>query len=241
VVLVLGLETSSRRGSVALLDSGRLLAEAWHDEPNAHGERLIGLIDGVLEVAGIRPNQLDRVAVGRGPGAFTGLRVGLALAQGISSGLAIPAIGVGSLRAMAAAMGEGRSGSRWPVVNARRGEMFIACYREDGVELVSPRAVPRLGFSQTVRSLLSTVDRPYSTNWLIGNAVGEIPELAIELPEFLHYSSDATDWPQAAAVGGLGSNLAEVAPASPDYLRDADAVVPHLPPCPLNQPMEAGP
>jgi tRNA threonylcarbamoyladenosine biosynthesis protein TsaB len=240
-VLVLGLETSSPRGSVALLDSGRLLAAAWHDEPNAHGERLLGLVDCVFSAAGRNPTELARVAVGRGPGSFTGLRVGLAIAQGIGSGLGIPAVGIGSLRAMAAAMPEDLSGSRWPILDARRGELFIGCYSENGIELVSPRAVPRRGISQSIRLLLSTLDAPSSTNWLLGNAVGEIPELAGELSEFQRHSSDVTDWPGAAAVGRVASDPAEVGPASPEYLRDADAVLPRLPNCPLNQPMEAGP
>jgi tRNA threonylcarbamoyladenosine biosynthesis protein TsaB len=240
-VLVLALETSSRRGSVALLESGRLLAEAWHDEPNAHGERLLGLVDEVFFRAERRRIQLDRVAVGRGPGAFTGLRVGLAMAQGIASGLGLPAVGIGSLRAMAAAMPGSVRGNRWPILDARRGELFVACYDEGGAELLSPRAMPRHEIGQELRLLRETLNQPSPKDWLLGHAVSEVSELVAELPEYAIHLSPETDWPGAAAVGQLASNPAELGAASPEYLRDADAVLPKLPPCPLNQPRETGP
>ena len=243
-MLVLAIETSCRRGSVALVESNRTLADAWHDEANAHGERLIGLIDEVFARAQRRPVELDRVAVGRGPGTFTGLRVGLALAQGIASGLHVPSIGVSSLRAMAEAMPVRTRGNRWPILDARRSELFLACYGDDGAELLSPRAVPRPGIADTVRRLNADLGSSSPESWLLGQVVSDIPEFddvgfTAECG-FLPFRSDATDWPGAAAVGRLASNPAETAPASPQYLRDADAIRPSLPPCPLDRPEEAG-
>src|SRR5687768_454757 len=125
-VRVLAIETSSPRGSVALLDDDRLVVELEHDQPNAHAERILPLVERALEAAGFDRTSLDRVAVGIGPGSFTGLRVGIALAEGLALGLDIPIIGVASLRAMAAAVPAAEARIRIPVLDARRDEVFVA-------------------------------------------------------------------------------------------------------------------
>src|SRR5690606_29707052 len=99
---VLALETSSRRGSAALY-AGEIVAEASHEIPNAHGEQLGKLVDGWLAEAGWSKSQIDRLAVGIGPGSFTGLRVGIALAQGMALGLDRPLVGISSLVALSCA------------------------------------------------------------------------------------------------------------------------------------------
>jgi tRNA threonylcarbamoyl adenosine modification protein YeaZ len=244
-VLVLAIETSCRRGSVALVESGNVLASAWHDQANAHGERLLGLIDAVFRTAKLSPGDLERVAVGRGPGTFTGLRVGLALAQGIAAGLGIRAVGVGSLRAMAAAVPGEMPGNRWPILDARRGELFVACFGGNGRELISPRAVPRHLLVEQMEGLSLELGGPPVDNWVLGSALTEVPGLMDDLSRstasFLAYKNDATDWPGAIAVGVLASSFDVDETATPDYLRDADAVIPALPPSPLRLPRTIGP
>ena len=87
VCRVLGIETSSRRGTVALVEDGQVVASLGHDVPNGHAERMLGLVDQALAEAGWAKASLDRIAVGVGPGSFTGIRVGIALAQGLALGL----------------------------------------------------------------------------------------------------------------------------------------------------------
>lgn len=237
-MLVLGIETSTQRGSVALAESGRLLAESWHDERHAHGERLLGLIDGLFNSVARSPAEVTRVAAGQGPGAFTGLRVGIALAQGIATAFGVPAVGVSSMRAMALGLGKDVAGYRWPLIDARRGELFVACYDPDGIEILAPRAVPRDAIAGTLRRMRAHVHGPghSAPDWLLGAVVRE-------LDGFDHNSSDlrlcsgvATDWPSAAAVAQFASEQSEASPLYPDYRRDADAVLPKLPPSPLQQP-----
>src|SRR5688572_26659375 len=98
---VLGIETSSTRGSLAVLEGTELRAVRVHEEPHRHAELTLSLIGEVLAEAGIDKRELSRIAVGVGPGSFTGVRVALALGQGIAHGLGIPLVGVGSLAAMA--------------------------------------------------------------------------------------------------------------------------------------------
>lgn len=237
-MLVLGIETSTRRGSVALAESGRLIAERWHDEPQAHGERLLGLIDDLLNSAGRSPSEVARVAAGKGPGAFTGLRVGIALAQGIATALGVPAVGVGSMHAMALGLSREIAGYRWPLLDARRGELFVACYDPSGMEILSPRAVPRQAIADTLRQLRTDAHRSVTAppDWLLGAVIGELDEFAAADTEFRVHSGQASQWPGAAAVAQFASEQPNVTPIAPEYHRDADAVLPKLPPSPLNQP-----
>jgi tRNA threonylcarbamoyladenosine biosynthesis protein TsaB len=237
-VLVLGIETSTRRGSVALAESGRLIAERWHDEPQAHGERLLGLIDELFSSSGRSASEVARVAAGKGPGAFTGLRVGLALAQGVATALGVPAVGVGSMQAMALGLSREIPGYRWPLLDARRGELFVACYDPLGAEILSPRAVPRHAIAGTLHQLRAdsygSVAAP--PDWLLGAVLGELDEIAAMDTYFQVCSQDVTRWPGAAAVAQFASEQSTLAPIAPEYHRDADAVLPKLPPSPLNQP-----
>ena len=97
----LGIETSTRQGSVALVEHDQVVSVRLHQELNRHGERMLPLVEQLLSEAGWPLSSLDRIGVGIGPGSFTGLRIGVALAQGIGLGLACPVVGVGSLHAMA--------------------------------------------------------------------------------------------------------------------------------------------
>jgi len=103
----------------------------------------------LLEQAGAGWRSIERISVGLGPGTFTGLRVGIATARGLAQSLACELVGVSSSLALATAAAEPAGGDRegrvMAVIDARRGEVFAAAYREHGsqplAELVAPRAV----------------------------------------------------------------------------------------------------
>jgi tRNA threonylcarbamoyladenosine biosynthesis protein TsaB len=239
-VLVLGIETSSRSGSVALVEDGRVVAAAAHDTPNAHGERLLGLIDALFEQSGRNRRELSLVAVGRGPGAFTGLRIGLALAQGIATGLGIAAVGVGSLQAMSLGLLPALGGRRYTVLDARRGELFLAGYRGDGTCTLAPCTVARNALIDALEHDLavSPPAREDEPLCLLGAVLGELsPEefdpSRLSLLRVRVTRTPATDYPGAIAVATAASRGGALEPATPEYLRDADAVLPNLPPSPL--------
>jgi tRNA threonylcarbamoyl adenosine modification protein YeaZ len=107
---ILALDTATTVAVVALGDSeGRLLAESSWTAGYRHGEELLTRVDGLLSSAGVELGALSGIVVGTGPGAFTGLRVGLATAKGLAHGLRIPIVGVATSTALlrAAAMGPG--------------------------------------------------------------------------------------------------------------------------------------
>jgi len=132
--LVLGIDTATPVTAVALVrcdtSTGAVdvIDERSHIDARRHGEVLPQLIDAAFAVAGYRPADLDAVSVGVGPGAYTGLRVGIATAQAIGQSLQIPVAGSVTLDAIAFATG--REQPFAVVTDARRREVFVARYRD---------------------------------------------------------------------------------------------------------------
>jgi tRNA threonylcarbamoyladenosine biosynthesis protein TsaB len=219
---VLGIETSSRRGSVALIEADQLVARAQSEGSGSHGEHILPLVDRLVAEAGFAPSSIDRLAVGVGPGSFTGLRVGIALAQGIALGLDIPVFGVSSLEAMAHAVPPERPGIRCALLDARRGEVFFAAYDEGLVQEVAARAIPHRGAIAAVEALCS------AAKVFVGEVAAALAEPAQVFRSPRSDLPDATDTALIAAGRPLS-----VAGATPLYVREADAVLPDLPRSPL--------
>jgi tRNA threonylcarbamoyladenosine biosynthesis protein TsaB len=220
-VRTIGFESSSRRGSVALLEGDRLIACLSHEEPNSHAELLLPLLERLLAEAGWPKSSLDRLGVGVGPGSFMGLRAGIALAEGLSVGLERPLIGVGSLRAMAYGALQEHMGPCCALLDARRGELFAAVYSTQGLELVAPTVLPS--------AELTIFLAKNSVQTLVG-------EMAQGLSAGLVLASGtALDLPHARWVAALASQLDEVDfPPEPQYVRGIGATLPTLPRSPID-------
>jgi tRNA threonylcarbamoyl adenosine modification protein YeaZ/ribosomal-protein-alanine acetyltransferase len=118
---ILAIDTSTDRTTVGLVRDGALLVELFHDDPLAHGEVLPGLVAQAMLLS----EEIDLVAIGMGPGPFTGLRVGIAFGQAFAIAREIPWVGVSSLAAMASA----HSDPEFIVaIDARRREFFCEHY-----------------------------------------------------------------------------------------------------------------
>ena len=120
---ILAIDTSSDRTTIGVIDDGKVIVEKFHQDPLAHGEALPKLI---LEIKAQLSN-LDLIAIGMGPGPFTGLRSGIAFAQSYALAANIPWVGVASLDAIAKQFSEGEYIVQ---VDARRKEVFYAVYKD---------------------------------------------------------------------------------------------------------------
>lgn len=145
--MILAIETSSMVGSVAV---GDVVLE----QPLGSGhDDVVALIDRALRQAGVQLADLDALAVGAGPGSFTGLRIGMATAKGIAFAAGLPLWTASSLAALAldAAAAAPAGALIVPVVDARRGELFAGFYRAAG-ELVAAvadeRVVPQVDLAR---------------------------------------------------------------------------------------------
>src|SRR5947209_14798067 len=133
---ILALDTATRATTVALDGVASEPLEAGGDPPAGerpgHAARLLPLAAGLLERVGLELGDIELLAVGVGPGTFTGLRIGIATARALSQALAIPAVGVSTLSSLAL-MASGSPGAAGhdavvAVLDARRGEVFAAAW-----------------------------------------------------------------------------------------------------------------
>lgn len=127
---LLAIETSTEACSVALVHGDQLIARS-EIAPRRHAELVLPMADGLLAEAGLGRHALDGIAVGRGPGAFTGVRLAISLAQGMALALDRPVVTVSSLAALALEAPAGK-GAILAVIDARMGEIYAASYRRDG-------------------------------------------------------------------------------------------------------------
>lgn len=136
--MILCIETATSVCSAALCDEAGVIAVAEAPSGMSHAARLTVIINQLLEENHIRPAELDAVAVSKGPGSYTGLRIGVSAAKGIAYGAGIPLIGINTLAAMCSgyltihpdAMDKGAL--LCPMIDARRMEVYNAVFTTDG-------------------------------------------------------------------------------------------------------------
>jgi tRNA threonylcarbamoyladenosine biosynthesis protein TsaB len=124
---LLVIDTALGACTAAVFQDGRSLAERFEPMAKGHQERLAGLARDVMTEAGGGFDALDCIGVTVGPGSFTGLRVGLAFAQGLGAALDRPVVGISALDALAASLDEGGDGDGAPIaalIDARRGQVY---------------------------------------------------------------------------------------------------------------------
>lgn len=217
--LVLGIETATALGSVAVVSPAGLLGELTLLGAESHAERILPAAEHLLAALGFTARDLAAVAVSSGPGSFTGLRTGVAAAKGLAFALGVPLHGVPTLATLAANAVPGTI----PVaalLPARRGEVFCALYRHGAAgpepladETVVP--VPRLRRALPRRCIV------------IGAQPPELREPAAA--RGLLFAPPHLNHPRAAIVAERGCRLAlagapsELAGLLPRYLRPPDA------------------
>ncbi len=164
---ILAFDTATSATAVALLDTDADAVIQRRDDPAPgerprHTTRLMALIVDVLEEAGADWGEVDRLAVGIGPGTFTGLRIGIATAHALARARGIPLVGVCTLHALARGAADcadaGGEEAIMAVIDARRGEVFAAGWsiadarRADGRPLVTPAALAPDALADELRS-----------------------------------------------------------------------------------------
>jgi tRNA threonylcarbamoyladenosine biosynthesis protein TsaB len=184
-----------------------------------HSTRLLSEVEAAAAAAG-GWGEVDRIAVGLGPGSFTGLRIALATAKGLGTSLGLPLVGVCTLDAIGRAMGEAAApsgGGRLAVLDARRGEVFAALYSE-GERLWGPLVCRPEELGERVAALPSPP-------WAAGSGAlrfrQELTRRGVEIPgdaDPVHRVAARQVCVLAAATDGGGAD-----PLAPIYLRPPDA------------------
>ncbi len=205
--MLLALDTATPLVTVALHDGAEVVVELASSERLRHGEQLAPLVAEALARAGITSLDLTAVAVGVGPGPFTGLRVGLATARTLAWALEVPTYGVCTLDVLAVeAVATGAVHHAFVVAtDARRKEVYLASYDADGTRLAGP-----------------VVDRPAEVATDVP-VVGEGSRLYPEhLPNAVGPERPSAGWLAVA----VAEERAELLDPDPLYLRRPDATMP---------------
>jgi tRNA threonylcarbamoyladenosine biosynthesis protein TsaB len=229
---LLAIDTSTIACSAALFDGAEVRAR-FEIAPREHAELLLPMIDGLLAEAGWARGQLEAVAFGRGPGAFTGLRIAASVAQGIACGLDLPVLPVSTLAALAfGAMRDGKGARILAAMDARMQEVYWGIYER------SDEGVPALWGDECVCAA-AVAPLPKCAGWFGAGdgwaAYGAIlrPRLGARLAGW-----DAGRYPHARDIALLAAPIYKSGgglppeQALPVYLRDNVATPKQKPPLP---------
>ena len=214
---ILHIETATKNCSVALSKSGEILVLKEHySEQFSHSEQLHGFIQEVFEESQMEMSALDAVAVSKGPGSYTGLRIGVAAAKGICFALDLPLIAVNSLQILSEKYHINNPALLFPMFDARRMEVYAMVLNEKK-EILKPT------FAE-VLSAESFNEFPTDVQWIFMGEGAEKCKQVFDTPQ-IEYRSDIL-YPSAAEMVSLAwksfqnKNFEDVAYFEPFYLKD---------------------
>ena len=223
--MILGIDTASPSCSAALVKGNEVVACSHLAAQSTASTHLVRLIDDLCAGAGLAVDDATAIAVNLGPGAFTGLRVGLATAQGLATAFRKPLVGCNTFEALVDAAGEW-DGLICPFIEARRGEVYAALYRRHEGQVYE--TVP--GMAVTPDALCSLVQE---RTLFLGSGLANYGGFLVSKLGGMAVCRDLdSDFALAANVARLGrERLASCAPdngyrLAPIYIRAADARLP---------------
>ncbi|ELM3615077.1 tRNA (adenosine(37)-N6)-threonylcarbamoyltransferase complex dimerization subunit type 1 TsaB [Aeromonas sobria] len=217
---ILAVDTATEACSAALL-VGDTLFSRWEEAPRDHTRKILPMVQAVLEDAGISLSDLDAIAFGRGPGSFTGVRIGISVAQGLAFGVGVPLIGISTLAAMA--QGAYRLDGAEQVltaIDARMNEVYFGRYEliDGRMQLVGDEVVSDPAALVDARGKqagpVTCVGTGFETYGETLSALAD--ELAVSQVRF----PAAEDMLPLARAAWLAGEAVPVEQATPVYLRD---------------------
>ncbi|AWV90300.1 tRNA (adenosine(37)-N6)-threonylcarbamoyltransferase complex dimerization subunit type 1 TsaB [Bradymonas sediminis] len=235
---VLAIDTATRTQSLALLDGETVLEHSQQRVKFNHGSSLLERIARMLEAQQMQVSDLDLIAVGRGPGSFTGLRVGVSIAKSLSRAKEIPLVGVSTLASLAhAAACAHPTAAVCATIDARRREVYTGLYAlntasSNALEVLDPdRTAANAELGERLLEVAQT--RPVI---MVGEGPHKYDELAaLTAPGLAKFSVTAlAPWaavPSAVAIALLGRRAAEdgqldaVNTLEPNYIRPTEAEI----------------
>jgi len=216
--LILLLETATTTCSVALAENGNIIAVKEVNERNIHASHITLFIDEVMSKSEKEYSDLRAIAISKGPGSYTGLRIGVSTAKGLCYALDIPLIGIDTIAAMASGLMESfdipDSGLLIPMVDARRMEVYTGIYRKDlsVVESVSAKIIDIDSFFEFREQEL----------FLFGDGSDKFKVLFADQPNinFIDFSTSASHLNSLTSKKFRDSEFENLAYFEPFYLKD---------------------
>ncbi|PSU32473.1 tRNA (adenosine(37)-N6)-threonylcarbamoyltransferase complex dimerization subunit type 1 TsaB [Photobacterium lutimaris] len=218
---ILAVDTATENCSVALLVGDEVISLCEY-APREHTTKVLPMVDNVLAQAGLKLNQLDALAFGRGPGSFTGVRIGIGIAQGLAFGADLPMLGISTLAAMAqGSYRQHQAEQVMAAIDARMNEIYWGQYRRqaDGDWVVQ-------GSELVIKPEMLITQLPLSEGqWLTAGTGWEsyaeqLAQLPVEAVSGSVLYPDAADMVHLAKYALARGEAVLAEEASPVYLRD---------------------
>jgi len=216
--LILLIETATSTCSVALTKNGKIIGVREASEHNIHASHITLFIEELMSIAGKKYSDLSAVAVSKGPGSYTGLRIGVSTAKGLCYALDIPLLAINTLEAMASGMQSqidlADSDLLIPMIDARRMEVYTCIFQKDlkVLESTNAKIVDAASFDQ------------FKNNQLImfGDGAAKFRELFSEQRNirFIDFENSAKDLNDLACRKLLNRETEDVAYFEPFYLKE---------------------
>jgi tRNA threonylcarbamoyladenosine biosynthesis protein TsaB len=217
--LILNIESGTEICSVALAKDGQVLSLKENKEGNMHSSVMTLLIEELFNETGIAMKEIDAVAISKGPGSYTGLRVGTSTAKGICFALDLPLLAVDSLQAIAYGMKlkSDDEGIYLPMIDARRMEVYTNMYDQDLNPLQTPEA--KIIEENSFDHLLKHGER-----LILGGNGAEKCKNVLKSPylSFTMVRSSAANMTLLAEKAFSANKMEQIGPFSPFYLKGAN-------------------
>ena len=197
---ILGIDTSSMAASVAVIEDNKLICEYTINTKKTHSQKLMPMIENMLNLSDLNVREIDAIAVCEGPGSFTGLRIGSATAKGLGLALKKPLIAVPTVDALAYNLYD-VSGLICPIMDARRSQVYTGIYRFEEHKLVAVKQQ----WASPVTELIEELNKLGEPVTFLGDGVPvfrSMIEGKLQVP--YSFAPAHVNKQRAAAVGTLG-------------------------------------
>jgi tRNA threonylcarbamoyladenosine biosynthesis protein TsaB len=226
---ILALDAATEACSAALLisrDATLAAAEVigrYEEFGKSHAQKILGMAEALLAEAQVPLSALDGIAASVGPGAFTGVRISVAVAQGLAFGAGLPVIPVTTLEALAWAVMQHGASHALAVLDARMGEVYWGCFAPDPVKGLMPSSPSRVGPPGGVVLPLPGEHRGIGRGFSVYPLLAALPGVIVE-PAHMRALPNAREFATLGALRLRAGGALDPADLSPLYLRDKVAL-----------------
>ena len=217
----LAIDTSNQTLGVALVEEGQVIGEYMTNLKKNHSIRLMPAVQRLLEDCETEPSELSKIIVAKGPGSYTGVRIGVTVAKTLAWSLSIPLIGVSSLAVLAGA-GRYFDGYVCPLFDARRGLVYTGLYRWERGELRTVEEDTNIPAAEWAQVLKTKDDKVL----FVGNDIPIHEAVFVEvLKEKAYFAALSERNPRPGELGIMGLSLPEedIHSFTPNYIRLVEA------------------
>jgi len=219
---VLALDTATEACSVALLTDHGSIGQ-FAEVERGHAEQILGMVHAVLAEADVSLSMLDGIAASVGPGSFTGVRISVAVAQGLAFGASLPLVPITTLEALALQVMDRGAQHALACLDARMGEVYWGCFAADAARGLVARGALHVGPAAHVRLAREGPHHGIGRGFAAYPQLAELPGLEFD-PRDSRALPDARDMARLGAIRLLAKEGMDPADVVPQYVRDKVAL-----------------